>query len=65
MHVDGTPYRTVWWDSERDAVRIIDQRKLPFAFEIEELSTVASVAEAIRDMHVRGAAKVPDKRGTF
>lgn len=55
MHVNGTPYRTVWWDSERDLVRIIDQRKLPFAFEIEDLPTVASVAEAIRDMHVRGA----------
>lgn len=56
MHVDGIPYRTVWLaPDEPGLVRIIDQRKLPFAFEIKDLRTVDAVAVAIRDMHVRGA----------
>ncbi len=55
MHVDGTPYRTVWLGEEPGLVKIIDQRRLPFAFEVEELRSVNEVATAIRDMHVRGA----------
>ncbi len=55
MRVDGSAYRTVWADRGSGAVRIIDQRHLPFSFEIETLRDVASVAAAIRDMHVRGA----------
>jgi methylthioribose-1-phosphate isomerase len=37
---------------------IIDQRKLPHRFVIEELATVEQVAVAIRDMHVRGAGLI-------
>lgn len=56
MLVDGVPHRTVWYDpADPEAVRIIDQRLLPFAFVVERLTTVDQVAEAIRDMHVRGA----------
>ncbi len=55
MRVNGTPHRTVWLDDESGVVKIIDQRKLPFAFEIEELRSVDDLATAIRDMHVRGA----------
>jgi methylthioribose-1-phosphate isomerase len=52
----GTSWRTVWHDpSDPGAVHIIDQRALPFRFVTERLTTVAQVAEAIRDMHVRGA----------
>jgi methylthioribose-1-phosphate isomerase len=52
----GTSWRTVWHDpSDPGAVHIIDQRALPFRFVTERLTTVAHVAEAIRDMHVRGA----------
>jgi methylthioribose-1-phosphate isomerase len=36
-------------------VQIINQRKLPFSFEIEELTSVSDVVIAISDMHVRGA----------
>lgn len=36
-------------------MRIIDQRKLPFEFVLEELTTLDEVAVAIKDMHVRGA----------
>lgn len=56
MLFQGRHYRTVWHDaSDAGAVRIIDQRVLPFRFETERLASVAQVAEAIRDMHVRGA----------
>ena len=34
---------------------IIDQKKLPFSFEIKELLSVSDVITAITDMHVRGA----------
>lgn len=54
MLVSGTPYRTVWMPDSA-TVRIIDQRRLPWAFELLDLKTVAQVAEAIRDMAVRGA----------
>jgi methylthioribose-1-phosphate isomerase len=54
MKVDGQHYRTVWMP-EPGVVRIIDQRKLPWAFEIIGLQSVAEVAHAIRDMAVRGA----------
>ena len=55
MHVEGHPYRTVWSDPEQAVVRIIDQRKIPWEFEVEDLSSAQEVATAIRDMHVRGA----------
>ncbi len=56
MKVNGQPYRTIWRHPDKPAaVQIIDQRWLPFRFEVEDLETVDEVATAIRDMHVRGA----------
>lgn len=55
MLVDGTPCRTVWMGSDGESVGIIDQRKLPFSFEILTLRTTAEVCTAIREMFVRGA----------
>ena len=56
MLIHGHPYRTVWHaTADAGAVQIIDQRALPFRLVTERLATVAEVAEAIRDMHVRGA----------
>lgn len=56
MQVNGTPWHTVWHDpGDAAAVHIIDQRALPFRFVTERLTTVAAVAGAIREMHVRGA----------
>lgn len=54
MNVDGQHYRTIWMP-EPGVVRIIDQRRLPWKFEIIQLKSVAEVAHAIRDMAVRGA----------
>ncbi|MDA0811462.1 MAG: S-methyl-5-thioribose-1-phosphate isomerase [Verrucomicrobia bacterium] len=54
MKVNGKHYRTVW-KQEDGVVQIINQRHLPFAFEIEDLRSVSEVCVAIKDMHVRGA----------
>ncbi len=59
MLVDGTPYRTIWvHPDDPDCIQIIDQRKLPFEFVIEDLASASEVAVAIRDMHVRGAGLI-------
>ena len=59
MRVQDKHYRTIWL-SEEDSqiVQIIDQRHLPHHFVIENLTTVEDVAEAISDMHVRGAGLI-------
>jgi methylthioribose-1-phosphate isomerase len=54
MLVDGKRYTTIWMD-QKSSIKIIDQRKLPYSFEIETLKTVEDVYAAIKDMHVRGA----------
>lgn len=59
MLVSGTPYRTIWLSpNEEGVVRIIDQRALPWRFEVVDLHTVEDVAVAIRDMWVRGAGLI-------
>lgn len=59
MLVNGQHYRTIWLDAEDPkVVRIIDQRLLPFEFVVESLRTVVDVAQAIGDMHVRGAGLI-------
>jgi methylthioribose-1-phosphate isomerase len=55
MLVEGKPHRTVWIEADGESVGIIDQRRLPFAFETLTLRTVDDTAVAIRDMLVRGA----------
>jgi len=53
MKVNGSHYRSIW--DENGAVRIIDQRWLPYEFRIVGLETLEDFATAIRDMWVRGA----------
>lgn len=57
MLVHGQPYRTLWMTDDA-TVRIIDQRRLPWSFELLDLRSVADVAHAIRDMAVRGAGLI-------
>jgi methylthioribose-1-phosphate isomerase len=45
--------RTVYWES--NTLKMIDQRRLPAALEVVALHTHSEVAEAIRNMTVRGA----------
>lgn len=48
--------RTVEWDG--GAVKMIDQRALPWTLEFVRLETVAAVAESIQNMTVRGAPAI-------
>ena len=57
MLVHGQPYRTLWMTDDA-TVRIIDQRRLPWSFELLDLRSVADVAHAIRDMALRGAGLI-------
>jgi methylthioribose-1-phosphate isomerase len=55
MNVNGKPYRTIWLGEDGRTVDIIDQTRLPHAFEIVALRGLADAAHAIRAMLVRGA----------
>lgn len=55
MLVEGKPTRTIWLDSNRSTVKIIDQTRLPHEFIIVDLNTLDEAARAISDMQVRGA----------
>ena len=56
MRIKGKPYHTIWLSEKNPpVVQIIDQRKLPFVFEILDLKTPDDCFLAIRDMAVRGA----------
>jgi methylthioribose-1-phosphate isomerase len=55
MLVGGKPFRTVWLDDDGWSVQIIDQTRLPHAFETLRLATLTDAAHAIRSMQVRGA----------
>src|SRR3990172_3551403 len=50
--------RTVFWDYETDEFKMIDQRRLPGAFEILAYRDHKSVAQAITGMVVRGAPAI-------
>src|SRR5918993_3645881 len=49
---------SVRWAPGRDAVRIIDQRRLPEALVERDLATLDEVCEAIRTLAVRGAPAI-------
>ena len=55
MKVDGKPWRPIWLEDGGWRVGIIDQTRLPFAFETARLSSEAEAGHAIRAMLVRGA----------
>jgi len=56
MQVNGKNYHTIWVHPDNNRViQVIDQRKLPFEFQITDLKTTDDAYEAIRNMTVRGA----------
>jgi methylthioribose-1-phosphate isomerase len=55
MKVNGEKYKTIWPNSNRDSISIIDQTLLPHKFIIKPLFSLDDVVNAIKDMHVRGA----------
>jgi len=50
--------RTLFWDEDSHALKLIDQRRLPEALEFVTLRTPGEVTEAIRSMTVRGAPAI-------
>lgn len=50
--------RTVFWDYDRDTVKMIDQRQLPWELVIAEFDDYHEVARAITEMYVRGAPAI-------
>jgi S-methyl-5-thioribose-1-phosphate isomerase len=56
MKIEGTQYRALWQDG--NVIKFIDQRKLPYSFEIFTARTVDDVAYAIKEMVVRGAPAI-------
>ncbi|MGI8724948.1 MAG: S-methyl-5-thioribose-1-phosphate isomerase [Methyloceanibacter sp.] len=55
MNINGKPYRTIWPAEDGWSVNIIDQTKLPHAFDLVTLRTLEDAARAIETMQVRGA----------
>ena len=56
MKIEGKEYRALWY--ENNNVKFIDQRKLPYKFEVYTAKTVDDIAFAIKDMVVRGAPAI-------
>jgi methylthioribose-1-phosphate isomerase len=56
VKVYGKSYESIWLDeNDSSLVRVIDQRKLPFRFEVITLSSVDDIFNAISNMTLRGA----------
>jgi len=59
MQVQGKHYRTIWLKpGDPEVVQIIDQRPLPHRFVVEDVTSVAAMARAIKEMHLRGAGLI-------
>ncbi len=56
MKIEGKTYRALWLQGR--TVQFIDQRKLPYRFEIFTARTVDDIAFAIKEMVVRGAPAI-------
>jgi methylthioribose-1-phosphate isomerase len=55
MRIRGESYRSLFLADDGWTVAVIDQTRLPFAFELRHLRSAADAAEAIAGMVVRGA----------
>lgn len=59
MQIQGRHYRTIWEKrNEPGVVQIINQCRLPHAFDILDLVSVEDFRRAIADMHIRGAGLI-------
>ena len=55
MKIDGTHYRSIWFNKVTNDVAIIDHRWLPSEFRIATLKTRDQFATAIRNVWARRA----------
>ena len=59
MKIGEKNYRSIWADkADPGVIKVIDQERLPFFFEIKDLRSVEDVYTAIKDMTVRGAPAI-------
>lgn len=56
MKIEGKEYQSLWFENDR--LYLIDQRRLPYKFEIFTAKTVEDVAFAIKEMVIRGAPAI-------
>ncbi|MDH7517600.1 MAG: S-methyl-5-thioribose-1-phosphate isomerase [Candidatus Thermoplasmatota archaeon] len=56
MKINGKEYRSLWLEDK--VVKLIDQRKLPYIFEVFTAKTVDDIVFAIKEMVVRGAPAI-------
>jgi S-methyl-5-thioribose-1-phosphate isomerase len=56
VRVEGRDYRAVWWSN--DSINYVDQRLIPYKFEIATASNLEEVEDAIISMGVRGAPTI-------
>lgn len=55
MKIGDKHFRTIWPAPHNDYVEIIDQTRLPHAFEVVRVDSLAAMVSAIKTMQVRGA----------
>ncbi len=55
LNIHGKPQRTIWPAADGVSVEVIDQTRLPHAFVVARLASLADAEHAIRAMVVRGA----------
>lgn len=55
MNISDKQYTTIWLNDDKQSISVIDQKILPFKFEIIVLRNTEDVFNAISDMTVRGA----------
>ncbi|MEL6168569.1 MAG: S-methyl-5-thioribose-1-phosphate isomerase [Pseudomonadota bacterium] len=55
MKIDGTHYRSLWWNGADGVLEIIDQRWLPHEVRVQQVVTLEDYVDAIVEMRVRGA----------
>ena len=59
MKINGKHFRTIWPNPDNNRIiEVIDQRHLPYRFDIEKLTTAEDAHAAIKDMVVRGAGLI-------
>jgi methylthioribose-1-phosphate isomerase len=56
MKINGKDYRALWLDHQQ--LQFIDQRKLPYTFELFSAKNADDIAYAIQEMVVRGAPAI-------
>ncbi|MCX7696171.1 MAG: S-methyl-5-thioribose-1-phosphate isomerase [Bacteroidales bacterium] len=58
MLFNGKSYQSVWAEQNKKIIYLVNQRNLPFSFEIVEIKTIEELLEAIKNLTVRGAPAI-------